>query len=1111
MSLISKTKRLNSDMQHTIFSEFSTWKGVVPAYFTADFLGTMTSVDFMEGSNIQEHSTDRYQETPYPQVSEEYFEWISLLESINVAQGKFTMIELGAGYGRWLVSAVKALKQKKDIPYYLIGVEAEPEHFQMMRNHFHNNGLNPDEHICIKAAVTDNDDTALFAVGHAKEWWGQAIMKKSSIIQSEYKNAHVEKIKAISFNTILNPLSYVNLIDIDVQGAEFKALAASADQLDSKVKRVHIGTHSRKIEKNLRKLFKSLGWTNVYDFECQRENATPFGKIKFGDGVQCWINEKLKEPYDLLPRKDSNTIINKNKIFDTCKKLETQIPISSRQIFKEFNLLSGHPWAETAQSTVTNYYPCLYGIVQHEQPCKILEVGTAFGLSAATLLKACSNVELFISIDLGMYGKQMDFLHDNIEFARYHIHNWCCRNGIPLNRARFYRANTQPLREVDDNCEGVDVPRWYQFPDLVRLLESYKFDVIFIDGKHTKDGLLNDLITFWPFLRSDGLIICDDLHDEATYKDVFPWAGDTPCSFESFLKSHSNDINESFIWNFPRVPPGDYTGLRPFGLIRKKTLSYTLPGHSCFEIYDSQDAMEINRARQDHLASIGLDLVNKTVLEVGSGVGWHTAFFEKLCCSILSTDARQQNVEEHLHRHPHRKVEVADLSIPGSHDRFGKFDIVYFYGTLYHLSNPALCIRELSRSCCSLFLLETCVNHKDNGKINIVDEDSNNPNQSFEGIGCRPGRDWVIAELSKYFPYVYSTGYQPNHPEFPLNWPATNPNRLARAVFIASTQQLNLPALSTELLGVQEPVEPALCALTEVVNQDVPIASNKIEDYIEINPENGKIDLPPEITRVWIDVGAYEGKETLGQLREANDLVVIALEPLIKKWEGLKKLHPHMFALPMAVSNLEGFAIFHRTENDVSSSLRSFNPVGLANWKDKNGLDVIEEFTVPTIRLEQIIDLIPLERVEFLKIDAQGHDLDVVKSAGSKLEKIDSIKLEVAVTPVQLYNGGATKEEIISYMTEHGFGLINVESQTNAQEENLTFRTLQRKEKMRLKRKRTDDHTMVKSGFFVKKIKESIKRIPILGSLIWWAYMILKAPSKISELFDTIEELKKHK
>jgi len=586
---------------------------------------------------------------------------------------------------------------------------------------------------------------------------------------------------------------------------------------------------------------------------------------------------------------------------DTCKQIESQLLLTSKQIFEEFNLLSGHPWEETTRSNITSYYPCLYGVVQPEQPCKILEIGTAFGLSAATLLKACSNVELFISIDLGIYGKQMGFSHNNIEFARNHIHSWCCRNGMPLDRVRFYQANTQPSEKGDNDNEGADIPSWHQISDLVRLLESHEFDIIFVDGKHTKDGLLNDLITFWPFLRPGGLLICDDLHDEATYKDVFPWAGDTLRSFESFLKSHSTGINDSFIWNFPRVPPEDYTGLRPFGLIRKKTLSYPLTGHSCFEVYDSQDAIEINRARQDHLASLGLDLANKTVLEVGSGVGRHTNFFEKLGCSTLSTDARIQNVEEHRQRYPHRKVEVADLIMPGSHYSFGEFDIIYCYGTLYHLSDPVLCIRELSRSCCSLFLLETCVNHQDNGKINIVGEDSNNPNQSFEGIGCLPGRDWVITELRKYFPYVYTTVYQPDHPDFPLNWPATNLNRLARAVFVASMQRLNLPSLTTKPLDVQKPLKPALGVL------------------------------------------------------------------------------------------------------------------------------------------------------------------------------------------------------------------INVESQTNGQEENLIFRTLQSKEKMGLKRKKTDEHTIVKFDFFLKKIKEFIKRIPILGFLIWWAYRILKAPSKISELFGKIEELKKHK
>jgi len=231
-----------------------------------------------------------------------------------------------------------------------------------------------------------------------------------------------------------------------------------------------------------------------------------------------------------------------------------------------------------------------------------------------------------------------------------------------------------------------------------------------------------------------------------------------------------------------------------------------------FESFDTAEAMEINRARQDHLASLGLNLANQSILEVGAGVGWHTLFFESLGCTILSTDARPENVREHLQRYPHRagRVEVADLTVPASHDRFGQFDVVYCYGTLYHLSNPALCIRDLSKICRRVFLLETCVNPQDNGKINLVREDHRNPNQSFHGLGCHPGRDWCVAELHQHFTFVYLTMTQPDHPEFPLTWPAHLLPGIqnARAVFVASREPLNLPTLSPSLLMQQQRIQP---------------------------------------------------------------------------------------------------------------------------------------------------------------------------------------------------------------------------------------------------------------------------------------------------------------
>jgi SAM-dependent methyltransferase len=436
-------------------------------------------------------------------------------------------------------------------------------------------------------------------------------------------------------------------------------------------------------------------------------------------------------------------------------------------------------------------------------------------MGTATLLKSMTDPELLVSLDLGVYGAKLGWHESNIEFVRKRLSSWCERRHLSPERIRLYRTNTQPPGKGDHDGLGVDVPNWSQNPELVRLLLWHDFDVVFVDGKHTEDGLMNDLETFWPFVAPGGLIICDGVHDPDEYQGLFPWVGDTWKSFHSFLDDHRSEIVDHYIWEFPRMPPVGKAGECPFGLVRKIASRYPVTTHSEFEMFDSEGAMRINRARQDHLASLGLDLTKKSVLEVGAGVGWHTSFFERLGCKVISTDGRPMNVEEHLTRFPYRegRVFVADLVVEGSHERFGGFDIVYCYGTLYHLGDPALCIRELGRHCGDLFLLETCVNPVDNGEINLVKEDPTNPNQSVFGVGCRPGRDWMMKELRKHFPFVYVTVTQPNHPAFDLDWPASKPNnlnQLSRSVFVAARHELALPALSPSLLSRQTRLEQAL-------------------------------------------------------------------------------------------------------------------------------------------------------------------------------------------------------------------------------------------------------------------------------------------------------------
>ena len=78
----------------------------------------------------------------------------------------------------------------------------------------------------------------------------------------------------------------------------------------------------------------------------------------------------------------------------------------------------------------------------------------------------------------------------------------------------------------------------------------------------------------------------------------------------------------------------------------------------------------------------------------------------------------------------------------------------------------------------------------------------------------------------------------------------------------------------------------------------------------------------------------------------------------------------------------------------------------------------------------------------YLKIDAQGHDLVVIRSLEDKISLVDYIECEVQITGFEVYKGQTVKTELIQHMAEQGFILESVARQSYDQEENLYFRNL---------------------------------------------------------------------
>jgi FkbM family methyltransferase len=197
--------------------------------------------------------------------------------------------------------------------------------------------------------------------------------------------------------------------------------------------------------------------------------------------------------------------------------------------------------------------------------------------------------------------------------------------------------------------------------------------------------------------------------------------------------------------------------------------------------------------------------------------------------------------------------------------------------------------------------------------------------------------------------------------------------------------------------------------------------------------------VPPEPAAVWIDVGAHYGEKTFEPAERDPALRVYAFEPNLPVAARTIGRLPNYVVLPMAVAEEDGCADFHLNAFAAASSLLPFDPAGLKGWVGGDQLAVLRKVCVPTIRLDTFLNLMGIAEVDFLKIDAQGSDLAVIRSLGDRIADVRSLSLEVQINPVPLYAGGSDKQAVIDYLRRRGFALVSTERQSYDQEENLSF------------------------------------------------------------------------
>lgn len=271
---------------------FPAYAGPGAVGFVTDFLGCRTRVAFVKSAAPLDGKVEGY---PLPaNFHATSCEWAaSLRAAVDAApRGRLVVVEVGAGWGPWLVACHAAGKQLGIGTFELTGLEGSAAHCEFMRQHFLDNGIDPTRHRLIHGVAAARDGEAEFPeIADPGAEYGASVAAPNPL-RYDAPSKSVANIRAYSLATLCEPYSVVDLLHIDVQGVEYDLIASSLGVLGAKVRRLVIGTHGRDIEHQLLADLSASGWMLEADEACRFQQV---GKaVVLGiDGCQAWRNPAL--------------------------------------------------------------------------------------------------------------------------------------------------------------------------------------------------------------------------------------------------------------------------------------------------------------------------------------------------------------------------------------------------------------------------------------------------------------------------------------------------------------------------------------------------------------------------------------------------------------------------------------------------------------------------------------------------------------------------------------------------------------------------------------------------------------------------------------------------
>jgi FkbM family methyltransferase len=183
----------------------------------------------------------------------------------------------------------------------LAAVEADPMHYEWLREHLANNGLDPTEHQLWCGAVGASDGIAYFPKidDPAVDWGAPAVSEQGmqDLLQAgkrvDRRGQEFREVKCYSIASVIAAFDRIDLLHIDIQGQELDSIRSSIRSISEKVRLMFIGTHDTVIDAELIRFLTRNGWEakHIWPRDLMRgPDGRPAG---IADGEQFWINNSL--------------------------------------------------------------------------------------------------------------------------------------------------------------------------------------------------------------------------------------------------------------------------------------------------------------------------------------------------------------------------------------------------------------------------------------------------------------------------------------------------------------------------------------------------------------------------------------------------------------------------------------------------------------------------------------------------------------------------------------------------------------------------------------------------------------------------------------------------